>query len=209
MLRQEQPLELHDDEVRAVVQRAHEIDQQTQSMVAARAEVEQYLRAAEEAGLSRDATLQALRERLDFPLTHPEPNQIVFAKSGDGRFYLARVQAVGPVGVEVRYFNGAEATLPVTDLQPLNLSPGTKLEYQSGSWSMWVTGEVMNYNRDANSVTMNYWGQHETVTLDRVRISPPKAGQWDATAQAWLWGTLIGLASGGAIGWLITFLAMR
>lgn len=72
---------LDDASLGEVVRRAQEIQDQTQLMLEPNPDLEQYVKAAEEAGIHRDATMQALRERLSLPVEMFKPGEYVFAKS--------------------------------------------------------------------------------------------------------------------------------
>lgn len=150
-----------------VLRRAQEI-QSSGSL--AHEDIEEYLVAAEEAGIPREATLQALRERLGYPTHVPAPGEYVFARSVDRHFYMAKLESVHEQSAVVRFTNGATATVSLADLRDVSLSPGQRLSYFSPSMNMWVNMPVVRFNRDSLSVSFNYWGTEETVPIDKVRL---------------------------------------
>lgn len=202
-------LGLNDEELRDVLARAQEISLE-QSYVLREDEVAQYVDAAAEAGIPRDATLQALRERLALIHPHLSEGQLVFAKSGDGRFHAARLVKVETNSATVRFVSGGESVLKLDELRAFSLTPGSKLQHYSSLYGSWITAQVTRFNAEANSVTLSTWGTEETVPLDKVRL-PVRHDEADFTDQAYRAGVWLvgGLAGGGAIGALVTWLLMR
>jgi hypothetical protein len=195
--------------LREVIERATEIEVQTQHLAASDEELGQFLKASEEAGISRDATLQALRERLDFKPEAYKEGQLVFARSQDERFHPARIASVDADGATVRYLNGGEARVPMAGLRPFALGPGQRLEYNSPSWAMWVTGEVVRVNLEGGSVTLTTWGVEETVPLERLR-SPKlgsSAGLKDMSAVVGY--SIVSFLAGGVGGAILMWLLRR
>lgn len=171
-------------------------------------DLEEYLVAAEEAGISREATQQALRERLGFPTHVPAPGEYVFARSADRHFYMAKLEAVNGQSATVKFLNGGHATVSITDLREVALSPGQRLNYLSPSMSMWVTQPVVRYNRDTLTVTFNYWGTEETVSVEQVRLlnnAPLSISDQAKLRMGMVWSAL----GGGVVGLVIGLLLRR
>jgi len=186
-----------------VLRRAQEIQS---SQVLAQDDLEEYIVAAEEAGISREATLQALRERLGIPVHIPAPGEHVFARSADGHFYMAKLEGVTDQTATVKFFNGSPATLPVSDLREVSLTPGQRLNYLSPSMNMWVTQPVVHFNRDTLTVTFNYWGTIETVSFDKIRLlnnTPLSVSQQVQLKVGMLWTGIGGALIGFALGWFL------
>lgn len=199
--------ELRHDEVAAVVRRATEIEALNRQLSATDAEIAEFIRAAEEAVISRDATLQALRERLHFKPEAYKPGQIVFAESGDGRMYPARVLEVGDADVSIRFASGSEAKVGFAKLRPFTLCPGEKIEYNSPSFFTWVTGEIVRVHLDGGSVTASYACIEETLPLERIRMAQPKP-EIPFRDKAFVWGVgvvtgAVGICLGTMLGWVI------
>jgi hypothetical protein len=68
----------NDDELRAVLARADEIQNSTSLR---QADLEAIIQAAEEVGIARSAIERAIRERLNLPLKPPAVGDLTFAKS--------------------------------------------------------------------------------------------------------------------------------
>lgn len=158
-----------------LLRRAQEIDEQTRLMLEPYPEYTEVIRAAEEVGIARDATLQALRERMSLPVQAFEPGTRVFAKSADGHFYAATLEKIQGRTAHIRFVNGSEHVADMTDLRMFSLTPGQKLMFHSPSYGMWVQAEVVRFNRDSGSVTVNAWYQEETVPLEKVRLVKERA----------------------------------
>jgi hypothetical protein len=184
--------QLSQEELTEVLRRAQEIDSASHSISG----IEEYVTAAEEAGVSREATLLALRERLGVPIALPTVGEMVFAKSSDGHFYTATVQNVGDKLVSVRFMNGSDAKVPIGEIREFALNPGQKLNYHSNG--MWWDAEIVRFNSEARSITMNLWGAEETVTLDKVRIRKPTSFELNKSLGLWINRAAIFLAGTGA-----------
>lgn len=186
-----------------VLRRAQEIQS---AQVLEQDELEEYIVAAEEAGISREATLQALRERLGFPTHVPAPGEYVFARSADRHFYMAKLEGVADQKATVKFLNGGTATLPVSDLREVSFTPGQRLNYFSPSMNMWVSQPVVHFNRDALTVTFNYWGTVETVSVDKVRLlnnTPLSITDKAQLKIGMLWTALGAGVLGFALGWFM------
>jgi len=190
--------------VAEVLRRAQEIDTQTHLMLEPFPEYTELIHAAEEAGIARDATLQALRERMSLPAQAFEPGSRVFARSADGHFYAATLDRIEGRVAFLRFVNGSEHQGDMTDLRLFSLTPGQKVHFHSATYGgMWVQAEVVRFNRDSGSVTLSAWYQEETVPLEKVRINreKPEVSLGD-TARYWLVGgvsLLVGTGIGAAI----------
>lgn len=209
MSNQDEGLPSGPEGVADVLRRAQEIDSQTQLMLEPYPEYTELIRAAEEAGIARDATLQALRERMSLPAQAFEAGQKVFARSADGHFYAATLERIEGRVAHLRFVNGSEHQADMTDLRLFGLTPGQKVHYHSSSYGMWIQAEVVRFNRDSGSVTLTAWYQEETVPLEKVRVNregnPIKLGD---QAKFWLVGG-IALVAGGGLGAAIMALINR
>lgn len=190
-----------------VLQRAEEIQRQEQAKIEWTQELQQWVGAAEEAGLSRKALEQALRERTAFTGAEPAAGELVFAKSTDGRFYIAKLIDYSEGGGTVEFINGGRCQLSVRDMRPLNLVPGSKVECDWPNWGWWNC-TIVSYNHEMNTIQANDgWGQTRVFPLSEIRIrgEEPKRGHfWDR------YGVAVGsLITGGGVGALITWLFMR
>lgn len=197
------------ESVGEVLRRAQEIDDQTRLMLEPYPECAELIRAAEEAGIARDATLQALRERLSLPVKAFEPGTRVFAKSADGHYYAATLEKIEGRTAHLRFVNGSEHVADLTDVRMFSLTPGQRVSFHSSSYGMWVGGEVVRFNRESGSVTVTAWYQEETVPLEKVRLNKERAAAVATeTMRYWAIG-LAGLVAGGALGAIAMWLLGR
>ncbi len=196
---------LSTEDLSGVLRRAQEID----SGQGHSTDLEAYVQAAEEAGISREATMQAIRERLGYPVSAAKLGDFVFARSSDGHYYAAKVESTQEKSARVRFMNGAEVEMPLSDLREFKLMPGEKLNYLSPAAGFWANGTVSTYNPDARVVVIESWGTTESVALDKVRLLAQNAGRGlGAKANEWmirLWW----LGGGIGIGVLIDRLLHR
>lgn len=192
-----------------IVRRAQEIQDQTHLMLDPHPDLEQYVRAAEEAGIDRDATMQALRERLSFPAEKFKPGEYVFAKSADGHYYVAILESLEGRNAKVEFLSGMDHQCDATDLRLFSVTPGQKVSYFSKGSGMWWEGQVSKFNREKQQLTVSSWGDSETVPLHKIRL-PRESKPLPVAMRAKLWAIgLASLLSGGVIGAIVMKLLMR
>ncbi len=197
-----------DQSLRSVLERAQEISSETGLLLKQNPEWADLIQAAEEAGIPRDAIMEALRERIaDSDLPAFEPNELVLATDGNGWYHTARIDTVRSGSVRVRFLGGGDADLAPSDIRRFTLVPGAKVNLFYGG--VWATAPVVAFNRDAMSVTLNIWGGNHTATLDTIRIRDErKVRPVSDRLKFWLYGAA-GVLAGGALGTIITALLMR
>lgn len=204
---------LSSEEMRQTLRRAAEIAQQAPPSEgqATGDELEAYLDAAEEAGLPRKALLQALREKHLAPADAVRPGDFLLAPSADGNFYVATVEALdGPVA-QVAFHNGGTHLVARTDLRPLAMVPGRKIQfaydYGAGMGESWVEGQVQRFdpiNRVAR-ISSTWYGSRD-VPLTKIRVKPEKP-RAAASVQALLWRTsFVAGGLGVGLGYLFALL---
>src|SRR5688500_3488980 len=98
-------MSLGPDEIRTVLARAAEIQSAT---LINSVEMEAVIQAAEEVGIARPAIERALRERLNLPQKPPAVGELTFAKSADGKFYVAEIIGVSEHSYRVKFLKGSE-----------------------------------------------------------------------------------------------------
>ena len=124
-------------EAQEILRRAQEIESQQGVMLRSQADVEQFVSAAEEAGLSRDAVLQALRERLRMPAEAFEPGSLVFAESADGRFHVASLTSLDEHTAKIRFLNwGTEETVTLEHIRLPREGVGKALEAKLWTYAL-------------------------------------------------------------------------
>jgi hypothetical protein len=200
---------LQDSELGDVVRRAQEIQDQTHLMLDPHPDLEQYIRAAEEAGIDRAATMQALRERLSFPVEKFKEGEYVFAKSADGFYYVAILESLDGRQAKVQFLSGMDHHCDATDLRLFSLTPGQRVSYHSKSSGMWWEGQLVKFNRDKEQVTVSSWGDSESVSLQKVRL-PRDVQAIPMTMKAKMWAIGIACAlSGGVLGAILMRMMSR
>ncbi len=199
------------EELTEILARAEEISSQRSESLLHSNEIEAILDAAEEAGLNREATLQALRERLAPPSADIVAGELVFAKSDDGHYYPARLIGMANHYADIHFISGTKTKIGIGDIKPFTITPGLKLQFQEQTFNYWTEGEVTRYNDEGRSVTFLYWGKEITVSLEKVRQKKVSPLQRATSAVKWkILGLVIGSSAiTGAIGFLIGYLAGR
>jgi hypothetical protein len=199
---------LNEQEIREVIGRAQLLESRSQELLQSQ-ENDELVRAAQEAGISRDAVLQALRERFEQQTHTYDVGDLVFARSGDGHLYVAKVLGQGTTAHTVRFLNGSEAVIANADMRPLSLTPGQKVNFYTPSYGTWMDGHVEQVNMDAFTATILCWGVSTPASLEKVRIiDRPSSLPVATTATLWAVG-LVSLMSGGVIGAIIQHFLRR
>lgn len=193
-------------EIREVLARAGEIHHSEQSGM----EVEAILAAAEEAGLPREAVLQALQERLVTSLEVPKVGDRVFAESADRKRYVADVlEVLEGQRLRVRFLRGGERLVGLHDTQPFTLLPGQRVHCPWPAWGYWPS-TVVSYDAEEGSLrASDNCGTDHTFRIEEVRIHPPSKRVPMPRLRFFLTSLGLGLALGGAAGALVTWLLMR
>lgn len=197
-------LRLTEKDLAHVLRRAQELDGQLPESLHSRPDIQGAIDAMVEAGISREAALQALQERLAESVALPQEEEtyqvgdIVFCSDGKW-FSLAKVKEKRGERLRVRLMAGTDAEFKIQDVKPFIPTSGTKVSVPYSG--MWVDAEVMGFNPDALTLQCSYWGSNLNISLDQVRIrdtrhEPPikaKLVQY-ATWGAWfLGGTAAGM----------------
>lgn len=197
------------EQTRLILQRAEEIQANTALRLDSDSSTDQLLIAAEEAGLSRDAVVQALQEQRALESRKLESGGHVFALSSDERFYVATVKAVNGDLVDVTFLNGSDHVLQRRDIRPFSLLPGQSLAVQWPGWGWWVS-KVITFDREQLKVRVSdNLGTELTVPLSEVRLNPdrpPTAARERLKLWAYMAASTLG---GGAIGALIMRVILR
>jgi hypothetical protein len=203
---------LSQEEVRDTLRRAEEIAA-TRLTVATSAEetvpVEEFVRAAEEVGISREAVLAALQEReanASLPGRTFRLEEKVWAVSADGFTYPAKVIDVQGERVRVHFLNGGEHEVAASTLQPLALMPGLEVQCVDKDWG-WAKGKIQKY--DANKGHLEIHTTFETkkkVPVASIRLAPPRSSRELAVRQVVLRASLLSGTAGIILGYLLSLL---
>jgi hypothetical protein len=203
-------MRLTDDQLREVLARAEEIQRTSWVGTDMNAELQAVIGAAEEVGLARPAVERALRERFDIFATAPTAGSLVFAKSADGKFYVAEVVAVTADGVRVRFLRGSEHVVGPDEVRPCSLIPGEKVVC---NWPWWgeYTCTVLAYDAEKKRVKLSDgWGTTKTFSAAEVWLEPPrKVDSNDVRSRVYATLIGVGLAVGAIGGSIVTALLLR
>ena len=161
-------------EMTELLQRAHAIQEEGASLGP---EHEAFIKAAEEAGIHRDAVLQAVRERLVVPKGLFQEGQFVFAKSADSHFYVAELLEFEGLSAKVSFLTGGDALVSGNDIRLFSISPGLKLGVFSRAMGMWSKGSVVGYDPVARQIEIDSYGTKESLPLTKVRMLPDRTSQ--------------------------------
>ncbi len=202
-------MRLTDDEMRDVFARAEETQAAALHGDGVSRELETVIQAGEEVGLTRSAIELALRERLDLLAKPPASGDLVFAKSADGKFYIARVVAASPDGIRVQFLRGGDQTLALSDLRPCSFVPGSRVVCPWPWWGPW-TCTVLSYDADRERIKVtDGWGETRVFPIADVWLESARSPE-QRSARTKLYITLLGsgVGIGALIGSLLTaFLA--
>lgn len=192
-------MKLTDEDLRAVLQRAEEIQRESRQGDAWNAEVSAVLSAGEGVGLSRDAVQRALTEHVGIPAAPPTVGSMVWARSADGNFYLANVVDAGENDALVRFLRGGEQRMPIDAMRVAGFLPGEKLMVD---WPMWGPAQVSVVMYDGQRQKLRLadsWGYVKTFNVADVWLSPPRPAHLAqrSSSVAWI------IAGSGTIGALI------
>ncbi|MCW5942110.1 MAG: hypothetical protein KIS66_07750 [Fimbriimonadaceae bacterium] len=200
--------QLTEEETREVLARAEAIHSR-KADDAPMVSVEAILAAAEEAGLSREAVEQALRERNRSVAAPAKVGDLAFARSVDGREYVAEVLASDDQAVRVRFLDGGEHTLPASQVRPATFLPGERVTCPWPGWGWWPC-TVISYSATSRTVKVtDNWGSNKSFGIAEVRIDPPKVRRANSRTRVVLTVLAIGATTGGFLGALTTWLLMR
>lgn len=198
--------------MREVLARAEEIQLHSELEDPESAQIEAIVAAAEEAGLSRDAVLQALRERLNVGAAPPALGERVFAESTDGKLYVAEVLEVGEGAVRVRFAKGGERTVPLSATHPCAFLPGQRVVCPWPNWGWW-TCTVVSYDAEKGVLqASDGWSTTATFAIADVRLDPPRQKRAQSPMprlRFFLYSLATGVALGSGLGALFTWLLMR
>ncbi len=193
---------LTEDETKGVLSRAEDIH--LHSITGSDSDV--VIRAAEEAGLPREAIEQALREQFDRFSEPLKVGDLVFARSSDERHYVAEVTGQTESGFKVRFLKGGEGIVALQHLRPCAFLPGEELVVNWPGWGWWKVS-VVSYDAAARVVRASDGWYEKQFSIADVRVDPPKKPREVRRATMMVYVAL--LAGGSAIGALITWLMMR
>lgn len=202
---------LNDQETREILVRAEEIQQQQRQDIEIGQRTEDVVAAAEEAGLSREAVLQALRERQSVRSAPIRVGALVFAPTDDEKLYVAEVLTLEDGHANVRYLSGSDHVVLESDLRPFQMLPGQKVRCDWPGWGWW-TCTVVSCDRENRIVrASDGWGTTKIFSLKDVYVQIPAKNEGSRNSvrlriTSYLISAVI---AGAAIGSVITWLIVR
>jgi hypothetical protein len=162
------------------------------------ADLEAFLQASEEAGVSRASVMAALQARLG-TVTQVRPGNRVFARSSDRAFYVAEVLSQDGSTATVRFEQGSTATLPLDELRPFHLLPGAKITANWPGWG-WSSTTIQSYDEDDEVVRLSDGFSTKEFKLTDIRLHESKPSSTQALIwKASLWSGTIGLIVGAIL----------
>lgn len=200
-------MRLTDEELQDVLSRAEEIQRTARHGPEWNSEVAAVISAAEEVGFSRRAVERALSERLN--LARPIVGNLTWARSADGKSYVAEVLSTSEDGAQVRFLGGGEHHLTLDQLRPCAFIPGERVVVDWPWWGQW-TCSVVAYDSAKKRVKLNDgWGYTKTFPVSEIWLAPEKAKP--SAARQRVYATLLGVGAGAGaiIGSIITALLLR
>lgn len=202
-------MSLTDEELRDVLARAEELDRASRDRVERKNQLAAVIGAAEEAGFSRQAVERALAERLNLPAKPLVAGDLAWARSTDGRYYVAQVLATSEESVQVKFLRGSEQRLTPEELRPCAFMPGVRVTCEWPMWGPW-TCTVVSYDAAKQRVRLSDgWGYTKTFPVSEVWLSTASSDARGARRR--LYATLLGVgaAAGALIGAIITAAVLR
>ncbi|MBX7135354.1 MAG: hypothetical protein K1X67_22010 [Fimbriimonadaceae bacterium] len=200
---------MNEERFRLILQRAEEIEATTGSGQELTRTDEQLIEAAQEAGLSREAVMQALRERFALENVHLQVDSLVYAESSDRYFYPARITSIEGDLVRVTFMNGGEHTVRRNEVKPFTMLPGQMINVPWPNWGWW-NSKIISFDREQMKVRVtDSFGTELTVPISETRLKPElPPGEIRERWRTWLTYAAISLGS-GALGALIMRAVLR
>jgi hypothetical protein len=167
-----QTLHLTEQELSETLDRARQLAVAGESELAA--DVESYVRAAEEMGIPRAATIQAMRERNLLPSVAHQVGDWVFAPSVDEHWYPCRIVALEQATARLEFAAGGDHQCAIADLRPLALVPGKLVQVDYKDWG-WSGSRVLGHDLKSGQVEVETSGSKGKYPLEKIRLSPRQA----------------------------------
>jgi hypothetical protein len=169
---------LNENEIREILKRAEQIHVGA-SLEEEDSDSKALIKAAEEAGLPREAIEQALRERLGTQTTQAAAGDFIFAPSTDGKLYIAEFIESNSHTTRGRFLTGGEISFPTDQAQPAQFLPGSKVQANWPNYGWW-TCTVISFDKPNRLLRLSDgWGNEKTFPLAEVRFVPPRVNNND------------------------------
>lgn len=181
------PMRLTDDELRDVLARAEEIQRASR----------------------KGAEWNAELERFNLSASPPVAGSLTWARSADGKFYVAEVLSTSEDGARVRFLGGSEHRVTLDQLRPCAFIPGQRVACNWPWWGPW-TCTVVAYDSVKQRVELSDgWGSTDIFPVSEVWLAPDKVPS--SASRTRVYATLVGfgVGAGALIGSIVTALLMR
>ncbi len=199
MQHQLQTTELTTDDLNEVLRRAADIDSAGIRPGDQPTDLDSFVRAAQDVGITREAITQALAERAGTATIPVAVGDRVFAKSADDAFYVATVSSLSDGVVQVRFISGSDHSLPAVDVKPFRILPGQKLQVNWPTWG-WYDVDVEVYDAASEKVTASDGLKSKSFPLHEVRLPQQKTERQQRVSQLILQTALVAGGLGGILG---------
>jgi len=134
---------------------------------------------------------------------------MTWARSADGKYYVAEVLSTSEEGVRVRFLRGSELVLTPAELRPCAFVPGQRVVCNWPMWGPW-TCSVVAFDAARQRVKLSDgWGSTRAFPVSEVWLAPSKTDSRTARRRAYTLLLGAGAAAGAVIGSIITGLLMR
>lgn len=164
----------NETEIREILRRAEEIHVGGSQEQESEADSKALIKAAEEAGLPREAVEQALQERLQQTAAPNTPGEFIYAPSTDGKLYVAEVISSQNGTITAKFLNGSETTFPASEAQPAHFLPGAKVQANWPNFGWW-TCTVLGFDKPNRLIRLtDGWGTEKSFPLADIRYVPKK-----------------------------------
>ncbi len=188
--------ELNENEIKTILERAEQIHSATNFEY--ESEAAGLLKAAEEAGLPREAIELALKERLSSQQLPCVKGDLIFAPRQDGALHVARVIESKNSVIQAQFLRGTEVTLPIEKVIKADFQFGTKVQ---AHWPVhnWHKSTVIGFDLEGETVKLSDgWGFTKSFHLSEIRL-PRKKNLFSSVATFFQKNSTIILAAIGLV----------
>ncbi|HEX6314801.1 MAG TPA: tudor domain-containing protein [Gemmatimonadaceae bacterium] len=190
-----------DEDLRHVLTRAGEIQREGHSVDS----LEELIAAGEAAGLTRPAIERAIQERFRAPPV--QSGALVFARSADGKYYVAEVVSLQEDAVCVRFLRGSEHVVSSDQVRPCAFLPGERVVANWPWWGPW-TCTVVSYDASRQKVKLSDgWGDTKSFPISDVWQTDRTA--WNGRLRAAITWLSVGVGLGAVVGTSLALFLLR
>lgn len=198
---------MNQETIRSILLRAEEIDRDSRVDPQNDPRYAGLVTAAAEAGINKDAVIQALRERIAILEAEPEVGDMIFALSVDGDYHLAKFLGENGDYSSVQYYGGGKADILSTMIKPFQMIPGSEVHVK---WDRrgWVSAKVLDNDPENNWLYLEVDGQSRYIDYEEIRILKATPVSKSSPLQYWRDRAILALGS-GVVGALLMWLLQK